>query len=212
MDKIFDLELVKKQKPQVKPVEKQPTSASLHVRYFDWHTLSYLLYALAAVLGIAAAVLVTRLITLKKIQPKTAKPLEEKIITPPQTEAPSAPSPDSTQTAVNPFEPPPSNETKTPEIDKKTVKIRVLNGNGATGDAAKAKSQLEAADFTVDKIGNAARQDYGQTQVYYLAQKKDQANLVADALKTAGRTVNIEEAGADLVGKTFEVLVVVGRK
>ncbi|GEM_PF-4061794 len=44
-------------------------------------------------------------------------------------------------------------------------KIKVLNGSGTGGEAAKVKELLEASDFVVSDIGNADKDDYTKTEI-----------------------------------------------
>lgn len=213
-EKVFDVRKIKiktfENKPRPVGVEK-PSVIKMHTRFFDWHTIATLLYGLAIILVFVAAVFITRYLVVKK-QAETNKTqtVENKIadttteIKPEETK----------QAGENPFVDTGSEttETKTETIDKAAIKIRVLNGNGTTGDGAKAKTELADAGFTVSEVGNAKRQDYTNTQVYYIAGKKEQATLIQDALKTAGRTTNLEEASPDLVGNDYEILVVTGKK
>lgn len=106
--------------------------------------------------------------------------------------------PTSTQTTPTP--------TAVPE--KNSFTIRILNGNGVTGDAAKLKKELTDKGFTVGDTGNA-KLKYTKTQVYYTAQKKAQADLVVQNL--SGRTIEESEADAGLIGAGNDVLIVVGK-
>lgn len=208
-EKVFDVKKVKvetfEKKPEKLKIEK-PSAVKLHLRFFDWHTIAFVLYGVAILLGFIAAALLTRYLVVKK-QAEINEPskIEQKVVQSDVTVSPE----ETKKVGENPFAPPATPEA---EVDKKSIKLRVLNGNGITGDAAKAKKQLEDAGFTVSKVGNAKRQDYTITQVYYLAGKKSQAELVEKALKDAGRSTQLEEASADLVGADTEVLVVTGKK
>lgn len=209
-EKIFDVRKVKLDKKPLEPVEEEVATSvvKLHVRYFDWHTLSYVLYGLAVLLAFVAAVFATRFFVIRDKANQNTK-LE-------QTTQPTTPEQavETKPEGANPFAPPETpatNETTSTEIDKKSIRMRVLNGNGITGDAAKIQKQLETAGFTVQAVGNAKRQDYPTTQVYYLAGQKSQAELVNETLKTAGRSTTLEEASADLVGVDTDVLIVTGK-
>lgn len=94
-------------------------------------------------------------------------------------------------------------------IDRKAIRLRILNGNGIAGEAAKMKSQLEEGGFSVSSIGNA-KFSYTQTQIYYVANKKTEAESIASAI-TNYDTV-ITEAATSVVGDNTDVLVVVGKK
>jgi hypothetical protein len=124
---------------------------------------------------------------------------------------------DNTPKTDNPFAPvattdaPANNtsptDTQTPPA-KNSFKIRILNGNGVTGDASRLKADLLAKGYNVGDTGNA-RLKYTKTQVYYVAGQKDQADLVSQDL-TGKQTVE-SEAQADLVGTDYQVLIVIGK-
>ena len=94
-------------------------------------------------------------------------------------------------------------------IVKNSFKIRILNGNGITGDAAKIKTDLAAKGYDVGTIGNA-KLKYALTEVYYLASYKDQADMVAKDLSP--RKTEIKEAEAGLIGSNYNILVVIGKE
>ncbi len=104
----------------------------------------------------------------------------------------------------------PSDTTTTqsiePEIDKSSIKIRVVNGTGVTGEAAQTKKLLEEAGFKIGSIGNASRR-YEQTTIYHKKDKVKEANLVKDAL-TAKKGV-LEES--DTVVGVYDVVVAIGK-
>jgi len=61
-------------------------------------------------------------------------------------------------------------ETPTPtkeEINRKGVKIQVLNGTGTKGAAASLKEKLEELGYSDVKVGNAPNQDYTFTEVTF---------------------------------------------
>lgn len=58
-------------------------------------------------------------------------------------------------------------------------KIRIVNGNGVSGEATKVRELLESKGFTVDSVGNASR-SYSETIVYY----KQGQEALANALKS----------------------------
>lgn len=72
--------------------------------------------------------------------------------------------------------------TKTATASYSDAVIRVVNGNGKSGEASSVKTTLEAAGFKVDSIGNASR-TYDQTTIYYASGKEDLANALAEAIK-----------------------------
>lgn len=72
--------------------------------------------------------------------------------------------------------------TPIPSVDKSKYKIKVLNGTGISGEAAKAKELLESDGFTVSTIGNASKQDNLDTTI---ATKEDVDSEFISALKEA---------------------------
>ena len=91
---------------------------------------------------------------------------------------------------------------------KNSFTIKILNGNGVTGDAVKLKKELTDKGFTVGEIGNA-KLKYTKTQVYYKASKKGEADVVVQSL--TGRTIEKSEADAGLIGAHNDVLIVIGK-
>lgn len=128
--------------------------------------------------------------------------------------------PNKTNNNVNPFAPASTTNSESdtpaqkpaattpPTISKSSFNIRILNGNGITGDANKFKRLLTDQGFKVGTVGNA-RLKYNKTQVYYIPGQEDQANLVKDSL--SDRQVELSQQGQDLVGRGYQVLVVLGR-
>jgi hypothetical protein len=124
----------------------------------------------------------------------------------------------STQTTTNPFAPIDSqgdstdtkNDTASQptEIAKDSFSIRILNGNGITGDAAKLKSDLESKGFKVGTTSNAQLK-YDKTEIYYVAGQLDQANLVNSNL--TDRQTELKEESQDLIGNGYQVLVIIGK-
>jgi hypothetical protein len=118
-----------------------------------------------------------------------------------------------TASDTNPFAPlgtdTKTSSTETKEIDKQSFSIRILNGNGVAGEAAVLKKDLEGKGFKVGTIGNAQAK-YETTLVYYLSDKKKEAELVQSNL--TGRTVELKESKASLIGKDYQILVVMGKK
>src|SRR3989344_4837516 len=53
--------------------------------------------------------------------------------------------------------------TATPEVDLEKYDVKILNGSGIAGEAAKARSLLEKAGFKVSSTGNASNYNYTKT-------------------------------------------------
>ncbi|MEX2028073.1 MAG: LytR C-terminal domain-containing protein, partial [Candidatus Curtissbacteria bacterium] len=59
--------------------------------------------------------------------------------------------------------------TSAAEVDKSTIRIRVLNGSGKAGAASAAKDFLEGLGYVVPTIGNAANNDFAKTVITFKA-------------------------------------------
>lgn len=71
--------------------------------------------------------------------------------------------------------------TPTPSVNKKDIKVSVLNGGGVAGAGSKMKALLEEKGYTVSTVGNAKDYSYTDTEVQVKAGKSDlQAMVVAD--------------------------------
>lgn len=57
--------------------------------------------------------------------------------------------------------------TEAPKIPKDQIKIEILNGSGVAGEADKIKTQLEEADFTDIKTGNAPTQSAASISIVF---------------------------------------------
>lgn len=99
-------------------------------------------------------------------------------------------------------------ETTTAPVlpEKNSFTIRVSNGSGVSGSAAKVTAQLVADGFNVVSTGNATSYNFSTTIVYYKSGKETEANMVKDAL--SNRSVSIELSSSL---KSYDVLVVVGK-
>ena len=92
-------------------------------------------------------------------------------------------------------------------INKKLIKMSVLNGNGITNSAVVVKNALVKAGFTVSAVANAKKFTYATTVIYYKTGKEAEAELVKAALPT--RSVTTEPY--DSIG-SYDLQVVVGKK
>ena len=105
---------------------------------------------------------------------------------------------------------PEEKESKPPgqEIDKSTITITVLNGNGLLGAADKMKKELENQGFKVSFIGDASRMDYPETIIRYQPGSRKKAEMIAEVLKGA-YTTKLEETQ---VSQETEIVIIVGMK
>lgn len=118
-----------------------------------------------------------------------------------------------TPTTSSPTTTTPTTTTTTPTttpttLDKSSIKIQVLNGNGITGSASTITAALQKAGFTVSNTGNAKSFTYTKTYVYFKTGQDAAAQAVETAL--AGRTVIRQNS--DTIAKTYDIVVVIGKK
>lgn len=100
-------------------------------------------------------------------------------------------------------------ETKPVEINKSTIKIRVLNGNGIWKAAQIARDLLVKDGFKVLSTGNADNRKYETTLVYFHSGKTAEAELVLKSLESKYQVTKEEN---NTLTKDSDVLVVIGKK
>ena len=103
--------------------------------------------------------------------------------------------------------------TVNPEIDKKSVKIQVLNGTGTPGQAGIAVELLKDAGYSADNIKTANAAEFDNT-VTAIAAKDGFDNVakdVEDALKETFEEVNIDSTPLDKDSE-FDIVVTTGGK
>lgn len=103
--------------------------------------------------------------------------------------------------------------TEKPKIDKKSVKIQVLNGTGTPGQAGDASEALQKAGYSAENIatGNAEEFDNTTTSIKVKAGFEDVANDIKKALKDVFDDVNISSIELDKKGE-YDIIVVTGGK
>lgn len=96
------------------------------------------------------------------------------------------------------------------EADISTFKIKVLNGTAIAGLAAKMKTTLETAGFTVSSTGNADTKDF--TQVEIQAKKSVPASVLSKLKDEVGKTYTI--GSEKVLDDTSEddIVVILGAK
>ncbi len=101
--------------------------------------------------------------------------------------------------------------TQKPEIDKKSVKIQVLNGTGTPGQASTAQKALEEAEYNGDNIESGNAEAYDATVTTIAAKKgfEDVASDIKDALKAAFDEIKIDSTPLDEDSK-FDIIVTTG--
>lgn len=103
--------------------------------------------------------------------------------------------------------------TEKPKIDKKSVKIQVLNGTGTPGQAGIAVADLVKAGYNPDNIKTDNAKDFNNTVTTLTARVGFEAiaSDVSSALKTTFSEVTIETTPFD-EKSGFDVIVVTGGK
>ncbi len=138
-----------------------------------------------------------------------ALPTEEKSEETQQQEIASqeAPSPtaESTSTTAEETQTPPPPQTT---IDKSQITIKVANGNGRQGEAARMRQILQENGFTgrID-IGNA-RSRYQTTIIYYNTDKLEEAKAVEEVVASKYETSLVE--APKVTGTLYDVVVALG--
>jgi hypothetical protein len=113
-------------------------------------------------------------------------------------------------TVVEKQEPTP---TPTPQIDKKTVKIQVLNGTGTPGQAASAVDALKNAGYSADNIktDNAADYNHAVTTIAMKEGFTEIANDVKTALSSAFDNITVDSSPLSSDSE-FDVVITTGGK
>ncbi len=103
--------------------------------------------------------------------------------------------------------------TEKPKIDKKTVKIQVLNGTGTPGQAGKAVEELKKAGYDANNIKTANASDFNHSVTNVAAKSgfEDIANDVKQALSTIFDNVQIDSTTLSKDGE-FDIVVTTGGK
>lgn len=92
----------------------------------------------------------------------------------------------------------------TPSIDRKTVKIKVLNGSGVKGKATDVKNVLKDKGYVDILTGNADNFDYKTTEIQVPADKAELGNMLKADLKDNTESPNVtklddKNAAADVI-------------
>ncbi len=94
-------------------------------------------------------------------------------------------------------------------VNRKDVKVSVLNGGGVAGAGSKMKAFLESKGYTVTNVGNADAYTYDQTEVHVKSGDDAIAALLKDDLKsdyTVASATGTVDSAAD-----FDAQVIVGK-
>ncbi len=103
--------------------------------------------------------------------------------------------------------------TEKPKIDKKTVKIQVLNGTGTPGQASTAVDALKKADYVQENIKTDNAPDFNHTSTSISARAgfEDIANDIKQTLAGTFDNVEIDTTQVDKFTE-FDVVVITGGK
>jgi len=101
-----------------------------------------------------------------------------------------------------------STESATATVDKSSVKVRILNGNGRSGEASLVAQALKDDGFVNITTGNAASR-YGTTIIYYNTGKLAEAKAVENIVSNKYSPTLKEDAS---IAKTNDVVVALGDK
>ncbi|MBI4009383.1 LytR C-terminal domain-containing protein [Candidatus Roizmanbacteria bacterium] len=103
--------------------------------------------------------------------------------------------------------------TEKPKIDKKSVRIQVLNGTGTPGQASTAVEALKKAGYNADSIktGNAEEFDTIVTTITARAGFADVANDIKGALDETFDEVKIDSSELEEKSE-FDIVIVTGGK
>jgi len=88
------------------------------------------------------------------------------------------------------------------ELAEQPIRVRVLNGNGVAGAAGDMSLRLESLGFSVAGVGNAERNDYGQT-VVVVPEGSDDGSTITAAL-------GFGEVEFGSVDNGYDAVVIVG--
>lgn len=103
--------------------------------------------------------------------------------------------------------------TEKPKIDKKSVKIQVLNGTGTPGQAGTAVEALKKAGYNPDNIKTTNAKDFNNKVTTITARTgfEDVAKDINETLKSTFSEIKIETSKLDEKSE-FNIMVVTGGK
>jgi hypothetical protein len=92
------------------------------------------------------------------------------------------------------------------QIDKASFTIKVLNGSGTPGVAARTVNRLKNEGFKITGFGNADSFNYQETLIIYIKGKKKEAEFLNQSFNNKAELLEIETQAEDLVvviGKNY---------
>lgn len=96
------------------------------------------------------------------------------------------------------------------EIDLSKYAIKILNGGGVSGEAARQKDSLEAKGFTISTVGNADNSDYTETIIQ--AKEKVDKDFIAKLKSVLEDTFIVGEIEALSEDASTPIVVILGTK
>lgn len=205
-----DKEKAEEEKPKKSESSKEDTQSKHKKR--DWIKIILNAWTL---LGLLLVILVTLILqnfsyikelfvgTKTEPKSKTETTANTERIVPQDYTATNSATPDTNTPAVTN----PVTTTPTTTLDKSSLKIKLLNGNGITGSAEKIKSTLTQNGFTVSFIGNAKKFTYSTTYVYF----KTGQDAGAESVKSALAGKNVTVTNDDTICTTYDIVIVIGK-
>jgi len=104
--------------------------------------------------------------------------------------------------------PTPASDSAKLAIDYSKYKIKVLNGSGIGGAAAKGKEILESEKFVIEEIGNAETSDYEKTVI---KAKKEVPSAFLSTLKSVLEKTYLLDANKELEdSEEVDVVIIIG--
>lgn len=103
---------------------------------------------------------------------------------------------------------PTSTPTPTPEINLSDYSVQVLNGSGVSGAAAAVASLLEEEGFEGVEVGNAADEDYEETEVQLAEGVPSEVYSIISSALSEYTVVEGAELDEDA---EFDIIIVVGQ-
>lgn len=102
----------------------------------------------------------------------------------------------------------PPTPTPTVEVDRKTVKVRVLNGTGVAGQANGVKSILESKGYIGVTTGNADTYNYTQSVVQTKKEKAFLEGVILEDIKASIASAQTSELEAS---DSADVVIIIGK-
>lgn len=96
-----------------------------------------------------------------------------------------------------------------PQVDRSSIKVKVLNGTTQAGLAASLSDKLKSKGWNVSSTGNASTSDYAQTEVHTKADQTDAGKLMVSDLSSDYQA----SASADLLkSSNVDIEVIIGKR